>query len=245
MALTEHYHTKFEEGNFYHIYNRTVDRKPMFKNDGNYEFFLRKYDHYLSPVLDTYAYCLLGNHFHLLVRVAEERQVLSTFEKLAKLPHDEQDLTTLKELSNLPPAAQDLSTFKKLTNLSHAPDKTTHDIVSHQFRKFFQSYAMAFNKQQERIGTLFQTPFKRAWVDDDHYFTQLVYYIHANPQLHGLVNDFREWKWSSYGRILMDRPSKLKKQEVIEWFGELKEYEKFHAEKQKIISDEKYILEDE
>jgi REP element-mobilizing transposase RayT len=213
MALTEHYHTKFEEGNFYHIYNRTVDRKPMFKNEGNYEFFLRKYDHYLSPVLDTYAYCLLGNHFHLLVRVKD--------------------------------GIQELSTLGELTTLSNTPEKNTHDIVSLQFRKFFQSYAMAFNKQRERIGTLFQTPFKRAWVDDDHYFTQLVYYIHANPQLHGLINDFREWKWSSYGRILMDRPSKLKKQEVIEWFGEIMEYKKFHSKKHKMINDEKYVLEDE
>ena len=81
MALTEHYYTKFEEGNFYHIYNRTVDRKPMFKNEGNYEFFLKKYDLYLSPVVDTYAYCLLGNHFHLMISI--------------------QDLTTFKKLSNL------------------------------------------------------------------------------------------------------------------------------------------------
>lgn len=44
MAKIEHYYTKFEEDNFYHVYNRTVDRKPMFKNDGNYIFFMKKYD---------------------------------------------------------------------------------------------------------------------------------------------------------------------------------------------------------
>jgi putative transposase len=55
MAHTEHYYTKFEEGKFYHIYNRTVDRKPMFNNEGNYKFFLRKYDLYLSSVIETYA----------------------------------------------------------------------------------------------------------------------------------------------------------------------------------------------
>ena len=167
MALTEHYFTKFKENQFYHVYNRSIDKKAMFKNDGNYEFFLKQFDNYLSPVLDTYSYCLLGNHFHLLVRI------------------------------------QDLTTFKKLSNLNE--EKTSHQIVSHQFQKFFQSYAMAFNKQQDRTGTLFQTPFKRVWVDDENYYTKLVYYIHANPQLHGLINDFKEWKWSSYGRILMDK----------------------------------------
>jgi putative transposase len=71
MTKLEHYHTKFEEGNFYHIYNRTVDKQPMFRSDANYEYFLKKYDEYLSPVIDTYAYCLLGNHFHLLIHVQE------------------------------------------------------------------------------------------------------------------------------------------------------------------------------
>ncbi len=207
MALTEHYHTKFEEGKFYHIYNRSVDRKPLFNNDSNCEYFLRKYDHYLSAVIDTYAYCLLGNHFHLLIRV--------------------QDLTKYKESNNLPIA------------------KPAHDIVSHQLRKFFQSYAMAFNKQNERIGTLFQTPFKRALVDNDQYFTQLIYYIHANPQLHGLIDDFKDWEWSSYKRILAERPSKLKKREVIEWFGGKDAYQSFHSHNQKLISNQEFILEDE
>lgn len=212
MAFTQHYHTKFEEGKFYHVYNRSIDKKPMFKNAGNYQFFLKKYDQYLSPVIDTYAYCLLGNHFHLLVRV--------------------QDLASFRAHQ------QDLSTSEKLTNLS------AHDLVSRQFRKFFQSYAMAFNKQQDRTGTLFQTPFKRALVDNDNYFTQLVYYIHSNPQLHKLVDDFKDWEWSSYGRVLIDKPSKLKKQEVIDWFGSKKSYEQFHAKYQKIMLDKHLFLED-
>ena len=207
MARTEHYHTKFEEGNFYHVYNRSIDRKPLFNNDGNCEYFLRKYDHYLSAVIDTYAYCLLGNHFHLLIRI--------------------QDLTNFKEKYALPQT------------------KSAHDIVSHQLRKFFQSYAMAFNKQNERIGTLFQTPFKRALVANDQYFIQLIYYIHANPQLHGLVDDFKDWEWSSYKRILAERQSRLKKNEVLEWFGSRDTYQLFHSRNQKLISNQNFILEDD
>jgi putative transposase len=198
MAKTEHYYTRFEQDKFYHIYNRTVDRKPMFRNDGNYDFFLKKYTAYLSSVIDTYAYCLLGNHFHLLVRM------------------------------------QDLTTFKKSSNLT--ANTSDHEIISHQFRKFFQSYAMAFNKQQNRIGTLFQTPFKRALVDNEDYFTQLICYIHANPQMHGLIDDFRKWKWSSYGKILVEKADILKKQEVLNWFGDKKQYEQYHIEKYQMIN---------
>jgi putative transposase len=155
MALTEHYHTKFHEGCFYHVYNRTVDKQSMFRSNDNYLFFLKKYDEYLSPVLNTYAYCLLGNHFHFLIGI------------------------------------QDLSTFKKLTNLP--TDTPAHTIVSKQWKNFFQSYAMAFNKQHKRIGTLFQTPFKRALVDNSQYYTRLVYYIHRNPQHHKLVDNYKDW----------------------------------------------------
>ncbi len=210
MAKTEHYHTKFEEQKFYHLYNRSTDKQPMFRNEGNYEFFLKQYDAYLSPVVDTFAYCLLGNHFHILFRV----KVLTGIDlnSLKKFPED-----TIPELLH---------------------QKTTHDIVCHQLRKFFQSYSMAFNKQQERVGALFQKPFKRALVDNDSYFMQLVYYIHSNPQHHGLTDDFRKWKWSSYNRILIDKPSKLNKMELINWFGDKDKFVQYHNKIQKVIADE-------
>jgi hypothetical protein len=66
---------------------------------------------------------------------------------------------------------------------SSVPVRSTHDIVSHQFGKFFQCYAMAFNEHHNRVGTLFQTPFKRALIDEEQYLLQLVYFIHANPQI--------------------------------------------------------------
>ena len=189
MAKTEHYYTKFEEGKFYHIYNRSIDRQPLFKSDANYRFFLNKFDQYLSNVLDVYAFCLLGNHFHLLIQVKES-----------------------------------------LASIDPNGDFLVHDIVSKQFRIFFQSYALAFNIQHKRIGTLFQTPFKRALINDEFYLSRLIYYIHANPQKHNLISDFRDWKWSSYKRILLETDTKLKKQEVLDWFGGKAEYLKFHSD---------------
>ncbi|MDZ4757717.1 MAG: hypothetical protein SGJ10_06200 [Bacteroidota bacterium] len=55
----------------------------MFCNERNYSFFLKQYDKYLTPLVDTYTYCLLGNHFHLMVRIKPR----------ADLVHDA-DLTT-------------------------------------------------------------------------------------------------------------------------------------------------------
>lgn len=59
------------EGNYFHIYNRGVNSEDIFKEEKNYSFFLQQYKKYCSPVVDTLAYALLKNHFHLLVYVKE------------------------------------------------------------------------------------------------------------------------------------------------------------------------------
>lgn len=52
----------------YHIYNRGTNRQNIFIEKRNYPYFLALYEKYITPVADTYAYCLMGNHFHLLIR---------------------------------------------------------------------------------------------------------------------------------------------------------------------------------
>ncbi len=205
MAKTEHYFTEFEAERYYHVYNRTVDSSLLFANTDNYRFFLEKFDEYLSDYVKTYAYCLLGNHFHWLLEVQSEKHIR---EKIGQF-----------EMQN---------PERILAIKQDKPHKSVHEIVSHQFRKFFQSYAMAFNKQQERYGTLFQTPFKRALVDNEQYFTNLIAYIHTNPQKHGIIKDFRHYEWSSYQRITIEKPTKLQKNAVLEWFGGRDSYWQFH-----------------
>ncbi|MEI9955128.1 MAG: hypothetical protein WDM90_02155 [Ferruginibacter sp.] len=64
------------EGQYFHIYNRGVNGEDIFKEQRNYYYFLQQYFMYCGDVLDTYAYALLKNHFHLLVYVKENVQVL-------------------------------------------------------------------------------------------------------------------------------------------------------------------------
>lgn len=59
-------------GDFFHVYNRGNNRENLFREAENYRFFLRRYLQYIEPVAATYAYCLLPNHFHLLIRVHED-----------------------------------------------------------------------------------------------------------------------------------------------------------------------------
>lgn len=67
--------TPIETEYFYHIYNRGVNGEIIFKNNDNYTYFLSKVKKYLTPVSDIYAYCLLPNHFHFLIRIKEESEL--------------------------------------------------------------------------------------------------------------------------------------------------------------------------
>lgn len=58
---------------FYHIYNRGINGEVIFKTAKNYQFFLNKLKDNLLSVCDIYAYCLMPNHFHLLVKIKNDQ----------------------------------------------------------------------------------------------------------------------------------------------------------------------------
>ena len=206
------------EGKFYHIYNRGNNKQNIFYSYENYKYFLRKYDEYLSEYVDTYAYCLLPNHFHLLVSVKENIKVSPSLELLPV------------ESGKVPP-------FEKVVPLERD--------ISFQFRKFLTSYAMSINKQEERTGSLFQKNFQRIEITDTNYLTNLIFYIHANPQLHGIIDDFRMYPWSSYNGIIAGKPTKLKKENVLDWFNDAENYIAYHSQKADIAINKHLIFEEE
>ena len=74
-----------EPGQSYHIFNHANGSENIFREEENYRFFLQQYAKYLGVVVDTYAYCLMPNHFHLLVGVKSEETLKSTFPKFETL----------------------------------------------------------------------------------------------------------------------------------------------------------------
>jgi REP element-mobilizing transposase RayT len=56
-------------GHYYHLYNRGASKGSIFRDEDNYVFVLRKIKHYSREyALTVIAYCLMPNHYHLLVR---------------------------------------------------------------------------------------------------------------------------------------------------------------------------------
>lgn len=65
-----------EYGNYYHIYNRGINGENLFKENRNHEHFLNLYSKHIEPIAETFAWCLLKNHFHLLVRIKTFEEII-------------------------------------------------------------------------------------------------------------------------------------------------------------------------
>lgn len=62
-------HLQFTQGCYYHLYNRGAHRKSIFvEADDYFDFLARLKKNALNYRIALVAYCLMPNHFHLLVR---------------------------------------------------------------------------------------------------------------------------------------------------------------------------------
>lgn len=186
------YWQKLEPDGHYHIYNRVISQDLLFVRHGHYAFFLRKWLDYL-PYLQVYAYCLLPNHFHFLVKVK---------------PLDAELLEHVK--------AQKTSKSRLL--LDHEDVYPVY--LEDQFKRLFSSYALAFNHNQKRRGSLFQKRFKRILVTEEWRLHYLLLYIHHNPIKHFLCQDFDDWPYSSWMAYQVPVPEfPIQINFALEWLG--------------------------
>lgn len=198
---------------YYHIYNRGVNGENIFIEERNYDLFLKLYEKHLEPITDLFAYCMLRNHFHVSVRTKSEEEIIEYKETLRV------------SFENSRPYGQE-SLPKGETSQARKPLGSKY--ISDQFSNFFNAYAKTINKAYGRTGSLFQHPFGRVPITSDRQFWNVIAYIHQNPQKHKFVKDFRDWKYSSYGIILSDKKTSVKRSEVLEWFGNKEQYLKLH-----------------
>ncbi|MCC5908703.1 MAG: hypothetical protein JJU13_20970 [Balneolaceae bacterium] len=193
-----------EPGQMYHIWTHANGNENLFRKEENYPYFLNKYACYVTPVADTFAYCLMPNHLHFMVRVKMEEVVLEFLRN---------------RKSNPKPTLQGFQTLGGFSN-----------VISRQFSNLFNSYTQAYNKVYKRKGSLFTPNFKRKLIDSDNYFGTLIAYIHNNPVHHGFVEAAHEWPHSSWNTYLQDKSTKVKKEVGLEWLGNREQFFRMHRE---------------
>jgi len=167
--------TIYTPDEYYHIYNRGVNRQAIFFVDHNWTFLLRRLrKHFLPDLVEIIAYCLMPNHYHLMVLVKS--------------------------------------------------DDFSHKVM----QPFGTSYTKAINKEQGRVGALFQGRFKGKHIAKDNYLLHLSRYIHRNPVEAGLVSKLMDWEFSSYRDYIGQRTGTLPKPSIIlEQFTSVEDYAAF------------------
>ncbi len=180
----------FEVGEFFHVYNRGVDKRNIFFSKGDWDHFLwllwarNSKKHIRNPrtsngqgaslaigkgdqnesLVDIIAYSLMENHFHLLLHEKIEGG------------------------------------------------------ITQFMRRLLTAYSMYMNKKYDRTGPLMCRPFRAKHVDSDEYFRWLVSYIHLNPvelvekdwkekgikDLKKVKKYLDEYKYSSYSDYFAD-----------------------------------------
>ncbi len=198
----------FQTECFYHVYNHANGNENLFRYTENYNYFLKKYGKYIEPVAETLCYCLMPNHFHFLIRVKNESSFCAFIESSSGKPL--QGFQTLEGMG----AVAKIAAINRITTL--------------QFSHLFNCYTQSYNRLFNRKGSLFIPRFNRKEIDSNDYLTKIIHYIHYNPIHHGFCKSIDVWPFSSYKTILSDKPTKLSREMVLQWFGGHKEYIQFH-----------------
>ena len=118
-----------------------------------------------------------------------------------------------------------------------------HPDFCRQMTHFFTIYVQSFNKQYQRKGSLFVSPFRRKLIESDLYLGSVMFYIHANAEHHGYIDDFRDWPYSSYGQIVDGQSELIDTAWIYEWFGSRGNFIKFHTSNQKLMTERKWVIE--
>ena len=190
---------------YYHCLSRVVDRRFIFQE--------AEKDHFVALMRECEAFCevrvltfcVLSNHFHILVEVPRPpQQRPSAEEVLAKLRRlsGHQDVGAVAQRFSFYRDAQDPEAFQAYLATFHA---RMWDLSA--FMKLLkQRFSQWYNRRAQRKGTLWEERFKSVLVEGTGpALSTLAAYIDLNPVRAGLVRDPKDYRWSGYGQALAGR----------------------------------------
>ena len=211
------------ENYYYHVFNRGVNKRPIFKT---------KYDY---------------RRFTLLIKFYNSIEYPIKFSKFMTLAKDQRN-----EIWNrlaLEKKHTDILSYCLMPNHFHLLLKqNTENGISKLLGNLQNSYVRYFNIKNERIGPLFQGPFKTVRVDSEEQLLHLSRYIHLNPYSSGIVKNqdrLLSYDWSSLPEYINKlRFSFCKKDDVLAGFKNTESYKNFvlnNADYQKELENIKHL----
>ena len=156
------------ENELYHVYNRGNNQQQLFFSERDYDLFLNKLRHHIAPCCNVLTWCLMPNHFHLMISANGQSCVnRSSFggKPMQEFPYR---------------IGMALSSYSQQINKRN---KTTGSLFQQKTK------ALSVNEAMQR-AQFKGTPL--------HYITKLMHNHHYNPVKAGLVEKMEDWPWSSF-----------------------------------------------
>ena len=192
----------------YHCIARVVDKRFAFGPEDKEQFriYMRMMENFSG--CRVLAYCVMCNHFHLLLEVTPRPKAPLTDEqlltRLAALYPKAFVATVSKELAD---ARQVVS--QGLEKDGEAYVQRIHERFTyrmHDLSEFMKTLLQRFtrwhNTRTKRRGNLWEETFKSVVVEDGVAARTMAAYIDLNPVRAGMVQDPAEYRWSSYGEAM-------------------------------------------
>lgn len=188
-----------EGRSFYHVVSRVVDRRKVFEPRDKEVFrkILRNQEAFTGVRVVTY--CLMSNHFHLLLEVPDR-------EKLS--PLDEDGLLAVLPLLHDPETVEEVR--QEFERAREAGDAAWRQRILERFERRRGSLSMFLkelklritiymNKRLDRTGTLWEGRYKSVLVEDcERALLTISAYIDLNPVRAGLVSRPEDYRWCGY-----------------------------------------------
>ncbi len=173
---------KLKSEEIYHVYNRGNNRQRIFYENENYAYFLSKVKQYISPYCDLLAYCLMPNHFHMLIHANERTNV-------PYLILDDN------------PVIQETNPYIFMSCFSHGMQlllSSYAKAINHRHKRTGSLFTQ--NTKSKRTSSDFFSMDYTLWC---------FIYIHNNPTFSGLVSSPEKWPYSSYREYLQITPDPI------------------------------------
>ena len=183
---------------FYHCISRVVDRRLVLGDTEKEHFcrLLRSYAHFCG--LQILTFCVMGNHFHLLIEVPrrpesppEDEELL---ERIAAIhsPHQTRIIRDL--LAKAPPMDREAIRERFWRRMGD---------ISQFLKELKQRFSQWHNRRQGRRGTLWEERIKSVLIGaDGPALSTIAAYIDLNPLRAGLVSNPASYRWSGYGEAM-------------------------------------------
>jgi putative transposase len=185
-----------------HVVSRIVDRQFLLGDEERETFvgMMRQYEEFCG--VRVLSYCVMSNHFHILLEIPPRMDVLELSDEdfLAKLSKIYSNVY-VKEVKKL---MQRLNKNQAPKAMRELKAKYTYRMgdMSQFMKSLKQRFTQWYNKKHGRRGTLWEERYSATAVSAGDSARMVAAYIDLNPMRAGMVQDPKDYRWSSYGEAV-------------------------------------------